>query len=302
MASGIGTTPTIDPLESDPTTLEPMVGRALEFDADEAGALLRRLATPPEGRRTAWLHKADVGLVAASVDGADPTVGHLDLLAVDPSHRRAGIGSALVGAAEQTLARLGVREVRWAGNPPCYAWPGVDVRYTPAICCAEALGYERYDTAHNMVADLAGTDLATDADEQRLRTAGVTVRRGTVDDLPMLPDWVSRVWNASWAWEAEQSVRVEQAGLHLAVRDRDAAVLAFAGYGANRPRWFGPMGTEPAARGLGLGSVLLRRCLADQRAAGLASAQIGWVGPVRFYARTVGARLDRIFWLYRRQL
>ncbi|NUP67682.1 MAG: GNAT family N-acetyltransferase, partial [Nonomuraea sp.] len=76
---------------------------------------------------------------------------------------------------------------------------------------------------------------------------------------------------------------------------------AFAAWGA-RPAWFGPMGTAPDARGLGLGGVLLRRCLADQRAAGQASAQIGWVGPLRFYSRAVGARAERVFWLYRRDL
>ncbi len=82
---------------------------------------------------------------------------------------------------------------------------------------------------------------------------------------------------------------------------RDGKILAFAAWGA-RPQWFGPMGTAPEARGLGLGGVLLRRCLADQRDAGLSSAQIGWVGPLGFYARAVGARAQRVFWLYRRDL
>ena len=48
--------------------------------------------------------------------------------------------------------------------------------------------------------------------------------------------------------------------------------------------------------------MLLRRCLAEQRAAGMASAQIGWVGPLGFYSRAVGARAERVFWLYRRDL
>jgi hypothetical protein len=46
--------------------------------------------------------------------------------------------------------------------------------------------------------------------------------------------------------------------------------------------------------------VLLKRCLADIRADGLHSAQIGWTGPVQFYERAVGARPDRMFWLYRK--
>nr|BFE78818.1 hypothetical protein GCM10020093_014190 [Planobispora longispora] len=101
-------------------------------------------------------------------------------------------------------------------------------------------------------------------------------------------------WKDTWAWEAEQAT-----GCHYAARGGE--ILAFAAWGA-RPAWFGPMGTAPAARGLGAGRVLLRRCLAEMRAAGLASAQISWVGPLRFYSRAVGARTERVFWLYRRGL
>lgn len=287
-----------------------LVARALEYDVAEAPALLHRLAAPPAGRRTAWLRagvagQPDAGLVVASVNDADPTVGHLELLAVDPRYRRRGVGTALVRAAEERLAALGVREVRWAGNPPCYAWPGIDVRYTPALCAAEALGYEWYREAHNMAVDLAATgaaaaDLSTTAEEERLAAAGVAVRAATTADLTVLGDWAERTWNASWRWELEQSVLGSTAGCHVAWRDGD--VLAFAGYGANRPRWFGPMGTDPAARNLGLGRVLLRRCLSDMRDRGVDDAQIGWVGPIPFYSRTVGARVDRVFWLYRRTL
>ncbi len=60
-------------------------------------------------------------------------------------------GRALLGRAEAELAGLGVGEVRLAGNPPYYAWPGIDVRYTPAVCLALALGYqpERYGVEHD---------------------------------------------------------------------------------------------------------------------------------------------------------
>jgi hypothetical protein len=62
------------------------------------------------------------------------------------------------------------------------------------------------------------------------------------------------------------------------------------------------MGTDAAERRHGIGSVLLKRCLADMAAGGLDTARIGWVGPVRFYARVLGARVERVYWLYRKAL
>ncbi len=83
---------------------------------------------------------------------------------------------------------------------------------------------------------------------------------------------------SSWPPEAELAFARDPPGYHIAARD--GAYLAFACQGCNRRAWFGPMGTLESERRRGVGTVLLQRCLADLRAAGHGSAQIGWVGPV----------------------
>ncbi|MEU3166524.1 GNAT family N-acetyltransferase [Streptosporangium sp. NPDC006930] len=279
---------------ADAEALAEIAGAALTHDVGESASLVARLATPPAHRSwTALVTRGLDGVVFASMSARDPRAGHLDLLAVRPEARGAGLGRALVTAAEDWLRDRGATEVRFAGNPPCYAWPGIDVRYTAAACLAESLGYERYNVAWNMTVDLAG-DLSVDDDLTRLAALGVTVHAVAPGDRAAVSAFVEEQWNANWAWEAEQA-----AGCHYAVREGE--ILGFAAWGA-RPSWFGPMGTAPAARGLGVGRVLVRRCLAEQRATGMSSAQIGWVGPLRFYARTVGAHAERVFWLYRRGL
>ena len=88
--------------------------------------------------------------------------------------------------------------------------------------------------------------------------------------------------------------------LHLAFLDGELG--AFSAYDLNNKTMaaFGPMGTKPVFRGKGVGAILLKRCLDDQKKQGHAQSVIPWVGPIPFYARTVNARIDRIFWRYQK--
>ncbi|RKN31093.1 GNAT family N-acetyltransferase [Micromonospora musae] len=276
---------------------------AAEADAIVATLWLRAVADRPGFALGAYRGSELVGALIGSMAAADQRLGHVDLVAVTPEHRRRGVARALLAEAERRLAGLGAAEVLLAGNPPFYAWPGIDVRYTPAVCAASALGYQQDRTAWNMTADLSYDDSpalrSTAAAERRLAGAGVTVRAAGPGDLPALAELAEGTFGGSWAAELAGSVGRPGAGCHLA--ERDGAVIAFAAYGSSRPSWFGPMGTAPAAEGSGIGGVLLRRCLRDQRAAGHDSAQIGWVGPVPFYSRSAGARIERVFFLYRKR-
>lgn len=293
-----------------PTVIE-LCGRSLDLpdDAAEAGAIVatlwpRAVSSRPVVALGAYRDDRLIGVLLGSLAAPRSPAAHVDLVAVEPAHRRRGVARALVTRAEQQFAGLGAREVRLAGNPPYYAWPGIDVRYTPAVCAAEALGYARDSTAWNMTADLSGAEspaLRTTAPaEQRLAGQGVTVRRAEPADLPALTAFVSETFDGTWAAEVAESIGRDRAGCHLAERDGD--LIGFAAWGSSRPGWFGPMGTTPAAAGSGIGGVLLRRCLAEQRAAGVTQAQIGWVGPVRFYSGSAGAWIERVFFGYRRSL
>jgi predicted N-acetyltransferase YhbS len=334
----------IELTDDDVPAVVALCGEALDLpdDAAEAAVIVARLRDTttlpgaPIRRRTvgfvAVVGSATVGVVLGSIAHRDSSLGHVDLVAVHPAHRRRGIGRALLARIEGALSGLGAGEVLLAGNPPHYAWPGIDVRYTPAICAAMALGYEQENTAWNMTADLSydGSPAlrGTEDAERRLAGQGITVRRAEPDDAAMLVEFARETFGVGWGGEVADSIGRTGAGCHIAVRDRvapatadgpapDAAgtgeggaavagstveVLGFAAYGSSRPSWFGPMGTAPAAQGLGIGGVLLRRCLADQRAAGHQRAEIGWVGPVPFYASNSGARIERVFFLYRKQL
>lgn len=274
---------------------EPLIELArqclLPEDAAEAPSIVDILSTHaiPVLR-----HEGDelIGAALGSLGHKDSRVGHLDLLLVHPEHRRRGVARDMIGELEEEFRARGLTRVAVRGNPPDYAWPGMDVRYTPALCTLNALGYSQNRTAWNMTAPLP-----VDAPERPV-PAGVEIRRATREDLAALREAVEAEWGPSWTVEVERAV--DRGGVHIALRE--GAVSAFAAWGACRPSWFGPMGTLPGATGMGLGGILLRRCLDDQAALGLPSAQIGWVGPVPFYANSVNAYIERVFFLFEKEV
>lgn len=265
----------------------------LDPDAADLPALLW---DRPETR--AWVAaESDTirGILLGSMSGE---VGHIDLLAVDPRHRRNGIGAELLAEFEANARDAGASKAMVGGSVDRYAWPGLDVRYTPALCLFQAAGYQMGATATNMTVDL-GRDFDSTAAEHRLAEDGFEIRRLQPAERAAFAEWMTQ-WGGSWAQEAARAAAHSPPRCHVAVRGD--TYVAFACHGANRADWFGPMGTAESTRGKGIGGVLLARCLADQKAAGFAESQIGWVGPIPFYARTVDAVIGRVFWLLEKSL
>jgi mycothiol synthase len=196
---------------------------------------------------------------------------------------------------------LGATGVVIGGNPPVHLWPGIDVRYGTMTCLAERAGYSQRAGAVDMAVDLGSAELDTGPDESRLAATGIAVRRASSAEASAVVAWLrDGPWGESaWPDEAAAALARDPAGCHVASRE---GYLGFACHGAVRRGWFGPMGTLDTARRHGIGTVLLKRCLADMRAAGMRTARIGWVDPVGFYADVVGARVERVYWRYWKKL
>jgi GNAT superfamily N-acetyltransferase len=239
-------------------------------------------------------------LVAAAVGTERGEVSFVKILAVDPAHRRQGVGSALLAELERRLAARGAATLRVFADAPHYLRPGVDFRDTPFISFLERRGFRQVRAVCNMTADLATARLDTADDEARLAAAGFEVGRLRADEAEAFDRYLTERWGASWRVEGMASLRRDPISTHVA--RRDGRIVGFATHSVSGPGQFGPMGTNEELRGQGVGAVLLRRCLADQRAAGRPECDIQWVGPKGFYADHVGARITTCYWQYEKAL
>jgi len=230
------------------------------------------------------------GLAMGVVRGAgENAVGYVKLLATAPERRRRGLGARLLAALESAFTGGAVPRIRIAESAPNYLAPGVDARYEDGLRFFRHHGYRDVGEACNLQVDLQADVFDTRNEERRLADRGVSVRRAAAADWPALQALLA-TFGGSWRQEVRCSMDHSPPAVQLAWRDGE--LLAFAASGGNNASaaWFGPMGTAPAARGLGIGAVLLRRCLRDLQRLGFAAAVIPWVGPVGFYEKHAGAR------------
>jgi len=187
----------------------------------------------------------------------------LRILAVDRAQRRRGIGAALLRDAESRgVTGIGAE----AGN---YFTPGVLEGQEQFFL---KRGYEETARTQN----LETTELPD------------SWQPATGNRQPVL-DFVRRMFGPVWAFEAARGI--------LFHAEERGAITGFAAHEANNRGlgFFGPAGVARAHRGKGIGTKLLRACLADARRLGYARVIIPWTDSIEFYAKACGARVAHRF-------
>ncbi|MGH7318648.1 MAG: GNAT family N-acetyltransferase [Candidatus Rokuibacteriota bacterium] len=274
-----------------------LLGRACRFDRAAGVAEEKLLGASPQGR----------GVALGAFDGARllgvaALAGKwLRLLAVEPEATRQGVGTALLRHAEALVRAAGGRGVRTADEPGNYLTPGVDARDGETLGWLERRGFSRVGENESWKVRLAENPLVSPARAVALaaqaEARGYVIERAGAADAGRLSAWVGEHFGAAWAFEVERALESDPPAVHVARARADGPLAAFAAHDGNNRGLgaFGPAGTVPAHRGLGLGLALLVRCLADVAAAGHLESAIPWIGPRDYYQRAVGAVPDRRF-------
>jgi GNAT superfamily N-acetyltransferase len=115
--------------------------------------------------------------------------------------------------------------------------------------------------------------------------------RAQLSDRTEILDFIAEHFGALWAYEASRAFANDPPTIFIA-RAETGRIAGFAAHEANNRglAFFGPMGTDPATRGHGIGRALLLASLADLRARGASRAVISWAANLPFYERACGAR------------
>lgn len=227
--------------------------------------------------------------------------GWLRLLVVNPSYWRQGIGSVLLAEGEKRLAQLGALKITTMDAVPNYLTPGIDFRYTEAFCFLTKHGYEKIRDNINLICEVSLMKFDVSAEVAKLRQEGFEIRRAEPQDLEAVLSFIRQEF-PSWEGEVLETFRNEPISLYICIHQQK--VVGFSAYDSNNKNtgWFGPMGVLPVTRGKGIGAVVCKLCLRDIALQGHRYSIIPWVGPVGFYARVCQARIDRLFWVWQKNL
>lgn len=296
-------------VEAPPGDLEELhllLSKTLEYDGLSVDLLRQKLFFNPHPGRDVYhvlAARRNGRLIGAMqhVLRTDSGLAWLGLFAVDFDHRRQGVARRLFASVLHAWQHNRIRSAEVMTVPTNYLVPGIDPRYTPAVCFVESLGFVQKGPRINMSC-LLNRDFCTEQEERALAAEGIEVRRAHTGDWSAIERFFSRQFGEGWLCETGMGMANRPPSVHLAMKGGE--IIAFAAHSTMNQEWgcFGPMGTTEACRGKGIGRVLLFRCMSDLKSAGFRTAVIPWVGPYRFYCRLLDCRIDRVLWQYRMEM
>jgi GNAT superfamily N-acetyltransferase len=199
----------------------------------------------------------------------------LRLIAVDPDHRRRGIGSQLLRNEHVAFA-----------EPGNYFTPGVIESDTATRAFFRKHGWREDRWTYN----LATSQLRHRASSE-LRLAPI---RATGAKREAVLAFAEQHFSPIWRFEAER------AGDNLFYVEHDGRIAGFSAHHANNRNLgtFGPTGVLAELRGLGYGRALLLASLNDLADAGHTSAIIPWTDALDFYRKSCAAVVTARFVTY----
>jgi GNAT superfamily N-acetyltransferase len=123
----------------------------------------------------------------------------------------------------------------------------------------------------------------------QLQEDGIIIRGAMACEKHQVMNWVQEIFGKLWASECDIAFARQPVSCYLATKER--YLVGFACYDSSMRNFFGPVGVSKDARGKGIGTALLLKCLHAMAAGGYAYAIVGDADSSEFYAKTVNAHV-----------
>jgi len=276
-----------------------------EFDFFTEELLENKLNGDPRWNPETTLVAIIDAKIIAFMQGVEQTIrgvnyGFIKLMIVSKELRRQHIATKMYLQLENYFREKKTDIVRFYDTPLNYYMPGIDPKYTPAVCFVQKLGFKKFEDSFNMTVSLE-QDFSVENELKSLEKEAIEVKRAEENEKEELLNFAKEEWEL-WQNEIKEAYKNEPIAVHIA--KLEGKIKAFSLHSANNKglAWFGPMGTHADMRGKGIGSILLKLCLQDLKNQGYKTAIIPWVAPTAFYSHYVGAQITRVFWRYKKEL
>ncbi|GIL08738.1 MAG: hypothetical protein BroJett033_2490 [Chloroflexota bacterium] len=243
------------------------------------------------------------------LQGLEPEKAWITAFGVHPDYQRRGIGAALFAHVREQLRADGRQTIDIAPYVPNYFVPGVDINaYPGTLAFLEQVGFKARYNAISMGADLSGFQIPAEIaalERRREQEDGVTILPVTPADLPELMPFIVQHFGWDWFRHAQDYLLELFGGANteqicFLVARKQGEII---GYCQQKLERFGPFGVNPAYRNLGVGRLLLFRCLAAMSARHTYFAYFLWTGEdaARLYS-LAGFRRRREFAVFHADL
>lgn len=203
--------------------------------------------------------------------------GYIKGIFVLDEFRRQGIGTMLLNNAANYIKSKGKKIIRVITYTGSYFFPGVDLRYEPALQFFENKGFKEdhiIDDVDVEVKDYQITDYQKDA-QRRMAAVGVRIEEYDPSMLGAMREFVKKLNMTAWfpmGWEEWFKER----GNKFAALKGDEIV----GWASYYPRpgtaGFGPIAVLKDMRSNGIGSCLLLECVLKMKEAGADRVLASW--------------------------
>ena len=226
--------------------------------------------------------------------------GGLQVIFVDPVHRRQGIGRALHNMALDRVRKLGLSSLKLGGGGMMRLWPGIPDNFSESQGFFVKMGWTDFNRCCDLIQDVREYQIP-DSLRQRMSREGIDLHPTRADEIPLILEFEHEHFDGWYHEYAYKTALGEHTDILAAWQEGKGVVgtlLMFSPYSkllsvnlvwkellGDDVGGMGAVGTVESERGRGIGIALVAWGTEVLKERGVGNAMIDWTRLVDFYGK-----------------